>query len=216
MPSHTLTYLSLAFFFAFTPGATTAVVIRSALDGGWRRGIIASLGAITASACMASLALGGVNTLIARWPDGLKAVAVAGALFLTWTGIKSLRAAVGPRRTAIEATPPGTPGGATSAVRARARARPYRDGFAINILNPSVLSFYVGVTPTFLDPDSTWRGLMALYAAHLCVVLGCHTFWALLFNQARGLFTGERSRRWLDATVGVMLLYLAVRIVGRL
>lgn len=211
MPSHTLAYLSLAFVFAFTPGATTAVVIRHALDGGWRGGITASFGALTASAILASLALCGVHALLVRWPDGLRILGVAGALFLAWTGVRSFRAALAParprpHRPAPDRSRPHQP------APARTRPHPYRDGFAINILNPSVLSFYVGVTPTFLDPDSTWRGLVALYLAHLCVVLGCHTFWVLLFNHARGLFTGVRSRRWLDAAVGVVLLLLAYRI----
>ncbi|MEI6243578.1 MAG: LysE family translocator [Acidobacteriota bacterium] len=204
MPSHTLAYLSLAFVFAFTPGATTAVVIRHALDGGWRRGLIASLGAITASAIMASLSLAGVSTLLQRWPDGLRIVGTAGAVFLAWMGLKSLRAMLAPARTRPHPSAP-----------VRTSSRPYREGFAINILNPSVLSFYVGVTPTFLDPDSTWRGLLGLYAAHLSVVLGCHTFWAVLFNQARGFFTGERRRRWLDGAVGVILLWLSYRVASR-
>ena len=220
MPSHTLAYLSLAFVFAFTPGATTAVVIRHALDGGWRRGLTASLGAITASAIMASLSLAGVSTLLLRWPGGLRLVATAGAVFLAWMALKSLRAALAPARAPAPA-PVRTSAHLPAPVRTSAhlsapvRPRPYREGFAINILNPSVLSFYVGVTPTFLDADSTWRGLLGLYAAHICVVLGCHSFWALLFNQMRGFFTGEHRRRWLDGAVGVILLWLAYRIASR-
>ena len=201
-----LAYFSLAFVFAFTPGATTAVVIRHTLDGGRRRGLTASLGAITASVTLASLALGGVSTLLVRWPAGLKWLGIAGALFLAWMGIKSLRAAMSvPATTRVK-----------SVAGPHVAPRPYREGFAINILNPSVLSFYVGVTPTFLPPGSTWRGLVFLYSGHILIVLGCHTFWALLFNQARTLFAGERARRGLDVTVGLLLLWLAARIFGKM
>lgn len=204
--SHTLAYLTLAFFFAVIPGATTAVVIRHTLAGGRRAGMTASIGAISASAVLASLALGGVSALLVRWPAGLKLLGIAGALFLAWTAVKSLRAAL--RAPSVGAQP-------TSQGRSRFTSA-YREGFTVNILNPSVLSFYVGVTPTFLDPGATWRQLVLLYVAHLFVVLGCHTFWTLVFNQARGLFAGERPRRWLDAAVGVLLLWLAVRIFARL
>ena len=137
---------------------------------------------------------------------GLKLLGIAGALFLAWTALKSLRAAVAAPSVGAQLSPQGS----------RRFAGAYREGFTVNILNPSVLSFYVGVTPTFLDPGATWRQLVVLYAAHLVVVLGCHTFWTLVFNQARGLFAGERPRRWLDAAVGVLLLWLAARIFARL
>ena len=72
MTPQTLAYLSLAFVFAFTPGATTAVVIRHTLAGGRRRGLTASAGAMTASATQAVLAVAGVSTLLVKWPAGLK------------------------------------------------------------------------------------------------------------------------------------------------
>lgn len=204
----TLSYLSLAFVFAFTPGATTAVVIRHTLEGGVRRGMTASAGAMTASAMQALLAVAGISTLLVAWPDGLRALGLAGALFLAWLGLKSLRAAF----TAAPAHPrtlapahPDAPAHPTS---------PFRDGFSINILNPSVTSFYVGVTPTFVPHGSSWRALALLYVLHISVAISCHLFWATLFSRARTFFAAERPRRWLDAIVGLILLALAIRIAA--
>lgn len=210
MTSQTLAFLSLAFVFAFTPGATTAVVIRHTLAGGRRRGMIAAGGAMTASFIQATLALAGVSTLLVKWPQGLRSLAIAGALFLAWMGLKSLRAAVAPGTLAPRTLAPSTltPGHLGPLT-------PYRDGFFINVFNPSVTSFYVGVVPTFVPAGSSWRALAFLYAAHMSIALGCHVFWSSLFSKARTLFAGERPRRWLDAAVGVLLLYLAVRVLRR-
>lgn len=211
MTPQTLAYLSLAFVFAFTPGATTAVVIRHTLAGGRRRGLTASAGAMTASAIQAILAVAGVSTLLVKWPLGMQILGIAGALFLGWMGLQSLRSAlIAPARTrprprAPDRTSPDPPA-----------ESPFRAGFAINILNPSVTSFYVGVTPTFVAPGSSWRALAFLYAAHITIAFGCHVFWASLFNQARTFLAGERPRRWLDGAVGVILLWLAYRIASRL
>ena len=98
----------------------------------------------------------------------------------------------------------------TSHPRTRA---PFLDGFTINIFNPSITSFYVGVTPTFLVPGATWRSLAMLYLAHISIAFTCHVFWSSLFNQARTFFAGERPRRWLDGIVGVILIWLAIRII---
>lgn len=211
MTPQTLAYLSLAFVFAFTPGATTAVVIRHTLAGGRRRGLTASAGAMTASATQAVLAVAGVSTLLVKWPLGMQILGIAGALFLAWMGLRSLRAAlVAPARTSAHPPAPDRTGSHLSA------PSPYREGFAINILNPSVTSFYVGVTPTFVAPGSSWRALAFLYVAHITIAFSCHVFWASLFNQARTLLAGERPRRWLDGAVGVILLWLAYRIASRL
>lgn len=211
MTPQTLAYLSLAFVFAFTPGATTAVVIRHTLAGGRRRGLTASAGAMTASAIQATLAVAGVSTLLVKWPLGMQLLGIAGALFLTWMGIKSLRAAfAAPDRTSSHPPAPVRTGPHLSA------PSPYREGFAINILNPSVTSFYVGVTPTFVAPGSSWRALAFLYAAHITIAFSCHVFWSSLFNQARTFLAGERPRRWLDGAVGVILLWLSYRIASRL
>ena len=221
MTPQTLAYLSLAFVFAFTPGATTAVVIRHTLAGGRRRGLTASAGAMTASATQATLAVAGVSTLLVKWPLGMQILGIAGALFLTWMGIKSLRAAfLAPARTSSHPPAPDRTRPHLSAPDRTSSHRfapsPYREGFAINILNPSVTSFYVGVTPTFVAPGSSWHALALLYAAHITIAFSCHVFWSSIFNQARTFLAGERPRRWLDGAVGVILLWLSYRIASRL
>jgi threonine/homoserine/homoserine lactone efflux protein len=207
----TLTYLSLAFAFAITPGATTAVVIRHTLESGRRKGLTASAGAQVASALQATFAIAGVGVLLGRWPGGLKALGYAGALFLAWIGIKSLRAAFRGAAPRVEISPDGR----TTASAPRGHT-PFRDGFTVNILNPSITSFYIGVVPTFVPPGSTWRTLAFFYSAHIAIAFLCHVFWTSIFNQARAFFAGERPRRWLDAVVGTLLLYLCARIIGRL
>ncbi len=208
MPPQLLAFLSIAFVFAFTPGATTAVVIRHTLAGGRRRGLTASGGAMTASATQAALSVAGVSALLVRWPAALKFLGLGGALFLAWLGVKSLRAAI---RAPVRALPnPAAPD------PARTHPTPFRDGFAINILNPSVTGFYVGVVPTFVPAGSSWRVLALFYLAHMTIAFSCHVFWSSVFNQAREFFAGERPRRWLDAAVGVVLLALAARIAGRM
>jgi threonine/homoserine/homoserine lactone efflux protein len=208
VPPQTLAYLSLAFAFAITPGATTTVVIRHTLEGGWRRGLIVSAGAQVASAIQASLALVGVGLLVLQFPDALKLLGYGGAVFILWIGLKSLRAALRAPARASDQMP-------RNDFAVPRRATPLRDGFIVNILNPSITSFYLGVVPTFVPAGSTWRVAALFYAIHITIAFLCHAFWASLLNHAREFFSGGRPRRWLDATVGVLLLYLAARIAGR-
>jgi threonine/homoserine/homoserine lactone efflux protein len=195
-------YLSLMFVFTATPGATTAMVVSHTLAGGRRRGFSVSLGANLANATQALLAIIGVSALLAQWPQGLSILKFGGCVFLGWVGFKSLRRAIGNRQAAeIEITP-----------------RAFRDGFMVNMLNVAITSFYVGVVPNFLQPGTIFSGvsgLVLLYAIHILVAFACHMFWMSIFHQARTLFTRDRPRRLLDATFGVILIALAIRIALR-
>ena len=206
-------YLSLTLVFAITPGATTALVVSHTLAGGRKRGLTAALGAMTANATQAMLALVGVSALIVRWPEALYVLKIGGALFLAWCGVKSLRRAIGGEPTPIHEALVGTDTSTAATI-----PRPFHDGFVVNMLNVSITSFYVGVVPNFLQPGTVFSGLRGraiLYAAHILIAFSCHTFWITLFFQARALFTRERARRGLDAIFGVLLIALAIRIALR-
>ena len=206
-------YLSLTLVFAVTPGATTALVVSHTLSGGRKWGLTASLGAMAANATQATLAIVGVSALIVRWPEALYILKLGGALFLAWCGVKSLRRAIGGAPTPIHQALEG----ADPQVIAD-HQRPFREGFTVNMLNVSITSFYIGVVPSFLRPGTIFsgvRGLILLYLAHIVIAFSCHVFWITLFYQARALFTRERARRWLDATFGVLLIALALRIALR-
>jgi threonine efflux protein len=215
-------YLSLTLVFAITPGATTALVVSHTLAGGRKRGLTAALGAMTANATQATLALVGVSALIARWPEALYTLKLGGALFLAWCGVKSLRRAIGGAPTPVHHALSGNKDREVFRNTSRSpfptRPRPFHEGFMVNMLNVSITSFYVGVVPTFLHPGTVFSGLgglALLYGVHILLAFSCHTFWITLFFQARALFTRERSRRVLDATFGVLLIALALRIALR-
>ena len=211
-------YLSLTFVFAITPGATTALVVSHTLAGGRKRGLMASLGAMAANATQATLALVGVSALIVRWPEALDILKIGGALFLAWCGVKSLRRAIGGEPTPIHDALNRDRELFSKNNSRSLFPRPFHEGFMVNMLNVSITSFYIGVVPSFLRPDTVFsglHGLALLYLAHILIAFSCHVFWITLFFQARALFTRERARRWLDATFGVLLIALSLRIALR-
>jgi threonine/homoserine/homoserine lactone efflux protein len=196
-------YLSLVLVFAGTPGATTALVVRYTLDGGRRRGMTASMGAMTANLLQAGFAMLGVGALVERWPLGLVFVRAAGALFLAWIGARSIWHAIQGRQAAAELAKAG----------AASPHHPYREGLAVNILNPSITTFYIGVAPSFLPAHAEWPDLALLLLTHVVIAVGCHFVWASIFHRARAIFTHDRPRRWLDAVSGIVLIGLALKIL---
>jgi threonine/homoserine/homoserine lactone efflux protein len=192
-------YVSVTFLFAVTPGATTAVVVRSALAGGHRAGLITAGGAAAGNTCQATLAGLGLAVLVRQWPLALAALRIAGALYLASLGLKSLwRARPG--------APPPPPGQGPAG---RWTGGDFRQGLLANLLNPSVGTFYLAVLPAFLTSVGAPASFAVLAAIHITLAFGCHACWATAFNRLKTLFARPAFSRTLEAGTGLALLALA-------
>lgn len=198
-------FLSFTLVFVATPGATTAVVVRNTLDGGRRAGLFAALGAACANVAHATVAGLGGAALLRTWPGALDVVRLAGGGYLGYLGARSLWLAYrGEAPLALAFTEPR-----------RAEHRSLREGLAVNLLGPVILTFYLTVVPTFIRP--TWpRGAYVLLAVcHVAMAFACHSAWVLALHQMRAVFRHPGPRRALGAATGVALLLLAARVLGR-
>jgi threonine/homoserine/homoserine lactone efflux protein len=193
-----LSYVSVTFFLAITPGATTAVVIRSALAGGTRGGLATAAGAALANSTHAVAAGLGLSVLLQSLPAVLLGMRLAGAGYLGWLAFASLRRALRPAANALAAID-AAPGGGDSA---------FRQGVTVNLLNPPIITFYL-VLPTFLPP-SVGPGVFGLFAAiHVGMAFAVHTAWAASFAKLREMLSRPSARQALDAGAGLALLAFA-------
>jgi threonine/homoserine/homoserine lactone efflux protein len=195
-------YLSVTFILAITPGATTTVVIRQALAGGWRAGLTAAAGAALGNSAHATLAAFGLVVVVHRWPVLLQGVRLGGGLYLAWLSVKGLRRA---------AFPPSSAGWSARSVDEVPEAA-FQQGVLTNLLNPSVVTFYLVVVPTFLPAGSGAGPFAVLAACHIAIAFGCHAAWATAFDQVGHIFSSAAAHRILSGATAVALLGLAVRV----
>ena len=192
-----LSYVAVTFLLVITPGATTAVVIRSALAGGTRGGVATAAGAAVANSTHAVAAGLGLSVLLQRLPSVLIAIRLAGAGYLLWLAVASLRCAWQPAGTRPGLDiPPARDGSA------------FRQGVMVNLLNPPIITFYL-VLPTFLPASAGLGAFGVLAAIHVGMAFIVHVVWAVSFARLRELFTRPPARRVLDAGAGVALLLFA-------
>jgi threonine/homoserine/homoserine lactone efflux protein len=205
-------YLAATAILVITPGSTTAVVIRNSLTGGHRAGFLAALGAAAANTTHATLAGLGLWVLVGRWPALLDAVRVAGAAYLGWLGVRSLVGAVRPSRSVDRERLAEAP---TAPTQTADRAS-FGEGLAVNLLNPTIISFYLAVVPTFVPPSPP-RGYFALLAAsHVAMALACHSAWSYAFHRLRTLLASPAVNTSLQLLSGGALLWLAARVLNQL
>ena len=147
-----LLFLSLASLIAISPGPGILYVIARTLAGGRAEGIASSVG--TGVGGMAHVVAGafGVSALVMASAQAFTLLKMAGAVYLIWLGIKTLRHA-----RVVVALGDVTPAGSRKA---------FRDGIIVEVFNPKTAAFFLAFIPQFVDPD---RGAVALQF----IALGC-------------------------------------------
>lgn len=205
---HLLTlYLVAATVLVIAPGPDSLLVLSRGVTGGRRTGIIATVGITVGNVIHASLAAAGISALIAASPMLFDVLRYAGAGYLVWIGVQSLRAAWAARRAgATPAMPPPPPGARAVFVQA----------LGTNLLNPKVILFQLAFVPQFVAPD---LGHVAAQTFILGVILAAMGFVYLCAvaaagaKAARAILASRTLRAGLDALAGVLFLGFAVRLL---
>jgi RhtB (resistance to homoserine/threonine) family protein len=199
-----LAFALVAAVVTVTPGADTMLVVRNALRGGRRDGVLTALGIGSGLYVHALLSAIGVSVLLAQSAEAFLALRVAGAAYLAWLGLQSLRAG-------IRGAPPGdVPGAARAAVPA---ARCFREGILTNLLNPKVIVFYLALLPQFLSPGDPVLAKSLLLAAIHCVEgLAWLSIVAWAVDRSRRFFRRPALRRILDSVCGTVLVALGAKL----
>ncbi|MGH9176142.1 MAG: LysE family translocator, partial [Vicinamibacterales bacterium] len=172
-------------------------------------GLASAAGAAVGNTSYATAAGLGLALVFARWPMAMTALRVAGALYLAWLGMASVYRVAKYADGGMQLVSPGEP----DAGRDRRGHGSFRQGFAVNLLNPSIATFYLVVVPSFLPDGGTHWYFAVLAAIHIAMAFLCHGIWAVALGKLRRLFQSPLARRVLEAATGVALLALALRVL---
>ncbi len=172
-------FITTAVAIIISPGPDTIVILRHAINGGRGDGLAAVSGVQLGLVVHTALAVAGISLVIASSPVLFKGIAVIGAAYLAWIGVKSLKGGGG--LTFDEA------GNASGAGIGRA----LREAALCNLLNPKVILLFLALFPNFVDYG---RGNVAEQLVGLAVILiVINVFW-----QAPMALAADALRRWLS------------------
>lgn len=129
------------------PGADFSVVVRNALVSR-RAGVACALGVVGGPLVHTALAVAGVTAVLTAVPALFRALQLLGGGYVLYLGVRTLLEL---RRTRTE-----------TVVEAGAAARPLRQGFVTNALNPKVPITFLSLLPQFEPQGSStpceWTG----------------------------------------------------------
>lgn len=199
-----LPFLVASVLVTVVPGADMALVTRQVLLGGPRLAQRTIMGNLT-GICVHGAALAiGLSALLVASATAYTVVKLAGAAYLVWLGIQTIRSARRPAVTA-DAAPDGA--GPVSPRRA------YVQGLVSTVLNPKPALFFLTFIPQFIDRhESVLAQTLFLTALHVIVGLVWLSTYAQLVERARHALTRGRVRRWIEASTGAVLVALGVRV----
>jgi threonine/homoserine/homoserine lactone efflux protein len=139
-PTQFALFLAAALVLAVTPGPGIFYVAARTLAGGRAEGVASSFG--TGLGGLAHVAAGalGVSAVVLASAELFTALKLVGAAYLVWLGVRAVLAA---RRDALVLA-------ADAPVMGVRRA--FREGVAVEALNPKTAAFFLAFIPQFVDP----------------------------------------------------------------
>jgi threonine/homoserine/homoserine lactone efflux protein len=144
---------------ALTPGPAVLYIVARTLGQGRPSGFASVAGVALGNFGNAAGAALGLGALFAWSSTAFTVVKWAGALYLVWLGVQALRR---------PATPPdaGLPA-------ADARARVFRDGFWVALLNPKTALFFAAFLPQFIAPGASPMGQSLALGSLFVAIAAC-------------------------------------------
>ncbi len=201
MDDRLIAFIGLSLAVAIIPGPDMALVARNVLRHGRAAGVATSLGICSGVLVWAVAAALGASTILLTSATAFTALKLAGAAYLVYLGIATLRS---------RDVPMGDRGGDADRLPAR---RAWLQGVLSAVLNPKLGLFFLTLLPQFIDPGDR-PTLRALQLALLFDVIGLA--WLMTYTVLLGVAGAalhrpgpQRAVRWLTGTI---LIGLGVRV----
>jgi threonine/homoserine/homoserine lactone efflux protein len=197
--AHAAAFLAVSALVIVTPGQDTALTIRNTLARGRRGGVHTAAGVALGQLVWALAASAGLVALLHAWEPAFLALRIAGAAYLLYLGLTSLRSAFAPK--------------AAASPEQRLRTPPLAQGLLSNLGNPKMAVFFTSLLPQFA-PHGSFVALFALGAVFCALTLTWLSGYALAVSRASELLRRSRVWRAFEALTGAVLVALGIRVAA--
>jgi threonine/homoserine/homoserine lactone efflux protein len=197
-----LLFAFASFMLNIAPGPDMLYVASRSAGQGLKAGIVSSLGISAGCVVHIAAAMLGISAILAQSSVAFNVVKWAGALYLIYIGIQSLRSKGGQFQISAEAT------------KIPLRAI-FQQGFVTNVLNPKVAIFFLAFLPQFVQPETGSAPLQILLLGLWFNFSGTSVLIlvALLFGRVGDWLSRYPGFvRWQGKITGAILLYLSLRL----
>ncbi len=190
-----------------TPGVDTMLVIRNTSRGGWWDGTTTSLGICSGLFFHALISAIGVSVFILHSAWAFSLLKIAGAFYLLWLGIISLKDAAKNKTNPTEKIE-NKPDNVFIARRS------FTEGLLCNVLNPKAIVFYMAFLPQFIDPSKpALSQTFFLAGLHFIIAMIWQVLLASMINQAKALLGKKYIKKSLTAITGIVMIFFGTALL---
>lgn len=151
------------------PGPAVVYIVTRSAAQGRRAGLVSVAGIHAGTVVHVAAAIAGLSAVLVSSATAFTVVKLAGAGYLVWLGVRSIRSGLAAKDEAPVEEPswcsPGPLG-------ARPHRRLFVDGAVLNVLNPKTAVFFVAFVPQFIDRSAVHPRLSVAVLGGLFIVLG--------------------------------------------
>ncbi len=184
-----------------SPGPATLGIASTSMALGRRAGFLFALGILTGGATWGIAAALGVSALMLAHAWVFEVLRYAGAAYLMYLAVKSLRSAMSDRPGLTGKAQTGTP------------SRIYAKGALVHLTNPKAILSWGAIYAITLPPDASGADLAFmfcfLYSGGVLVFLS----YAFLFSSGKVVLGYTRMRRWFEATFALLFGAASLKIL---
>lgn len=199
---HWTTFLAAALLLNLSPGPDIAFILGHTVKGGAKAGGAAMLGIWTGAFGHVILAVTGLSAIVAASALAFSIIKWVGVAYLVWIGVAAIRSA------GTSLVPKAVP-------KPKSWWSVFRQGVLIDLLNPKVAIFFLAFLPQFTVPGAGPIWAQLLLHGTLIIVVAAVVEPPLVFLGGRLTTKLRESRnvaKWLDRTLGALLIGLAARL----
>ncbi len=187
-----------------SPGVDTLLVMRNAARGGHQDGLLTSFGICLGLFIHAIISTAGLSAIMLGSAELFVLLKYAGAGYLVWLGIQSLRAAVKPKTLHLNQSTP---------IDNVPASKSLREGLLSNLLNPKPIIFYMAFLPQFINPSySPIPQALMMAGIHFVIAMFWQGTVALMVGRARVWLNKPIVNRIMNSVTGFLLVGFGVKL----
>lgn len=194
---HWLPFIAAAVVILAIPGPNTIMVISHALGHGRTAARATVAGVAMGDLCAMTASMVGLGAVLSTSATLFTTVKFAGAAYLIYLGVRLWRAQPdhGPTP-ADDITASATQGG-----------RLFLHSYAVSILNPKSIMFFVAFLPQFVETSRPLLPqLLILVSTYVLMSVSCYGTWSYIAAAARTTIRQPHIQRVINRTGGVLMI----------
>ncbi|SOC42856.1 LysE family translocator [Salinicoccus kekensis] len=208
-----ISYVIVVTVLAMVPGADMMIIMKNTLALSRSAGRVTLAGIIAGHLFWLVISVVGLAVIIAGSPLLFNAIKYAGALYLIYIGVQSMRAGVLVPRQSLEHIDT-----LSAPVSRKSLQQSFRQGFVANLLNPKVLILYMTIIPQFVAGSAeTALGYNQQIVLLALILIGISIIWFLLVvelvNLLKRWMKSYVFQNWLSKGAGLIIILFGLRTI---